>query len=81
MNAEKMLAGGMLVTIPDLNGHLDCCSIVPVNAMSEPDLDLAACVERVRRRDEDAARLLVNHLYPQVIKLVRAYRPRPCTPY
>lgn len=68
----------MFVTIPALNGHLNYCSTVPVIviAMSEPDLDVAACVERVRQRDEDAARLLVNHLYPQVIKLVRAYLPR-----
>jgi RNA polymerase sigma-70 factor (ECF subfamily) len=44
--------------------------------MSETGLDVAACVDRVRRRDEDAARLLVNHLYPLVLKLVRAHRPR-----
>jgi RNA polymerase sigma-70 factor, ECF subfamily len=51
-------------------------SVVSVNEMTESDLDVAACVERVRQRDEDAARLLMNHLYPQVIKLVRAYLPR-----
>lgn len=44
--------------------------------MTEPDLDVAACVERVRRRDEEAARLLLQHLYPLVIKLVRAHLPR-----
>ena len=44
--------------------------------MSEPGLDVAACVERVRQRDEDAARLLMGHLYPLVIKLVRAHLPR-----
>jgi RNA polymerase sigma factor (sigma-70 family) len=44
--------------------------------MSETDLDVAACVKRVRQGDEDAARLLLNHLYPQVIKLVRAHLPR-----
>ena len=38
--------------------------------MSEPGLDLAACVERVRQRDEDAARRLLAHLYPLVLKLV-----------
>jgi RNA polymerase sigma factor (sigma-70 family) len=47
-----------------------------VNTMSESSLDVAACVERVRRRDEDAARQLLNHLYPLVLKLVRAYLPR-----
>ena len=51
-------------------------SVVPVNAMTDSGLDVAACVERVRQRDEDAARLLLNHLYPQVIRLVRAHLPR-----
>ena len=37
---------------------------------------MAACVERARQRDEDAARQLFNHLYPQVIKLIRAHLPR-----
>jgi RNA polymerase sigma-70 factor (ECF subfamily) len=49
---------------------------VPVNRMSEPGPDLAACVERVRQRDEDAARLLMQHLYPLVFKLVRAHLPK-----
>jgi len=44
--------------------------------MTEPDLDVAACVERVRHGDDNAALLLVAYLYPQVIKLVRAYLPR-----
>ena len=44
--------------------------------MSEPGLDLAACVERVRQRDEDAARWLMQHLYPLVLKLVRAHLPK-----
>jgi RNA polymerase sigma-70 factor (ECF subfamily) len=38
---------------------------------------VAACVERVRRqRDEDAARALMQHLSPLVLKLVRAHLPR-----
>jgi RNA polymerase sigma-70 factor (ECF subfamily) len=42
-----------------------------------PDaLDVPACLERVRARDGDAARVLVEHLYPLVIKIVRAHRPR-----
>ncbi len=49
---------------------------VPVNRMSDPGLDLAACVKRVRQRDEDAARLLMNHFYPLVLKLVRAHLPK-----
>jgi RNA polymerase sigma-70 factor (ECF subfamily) len=44
--------------------------------MSEPGLDVAACVERVRQRDEDAARRLVEHLYPLVLRLVRAHLPK-----
>ena len=37
---------------------------------------MAGCLARVRQRDEDAARLLLNHLYPLVIKLVRSHLPR-----
>ena len=44
--------------------------------MSEPGFDMPACLERVRRRDEDAARLLFQHLYPLVIKVVRSHLPR-----
>lgn len=66
----------MFATISHAAGHLNSCSPVPVDTLSEPGLDVAACIGRVRQRDEDAARLLVNHLYPQVIKLVRAYLPR-----
>lgn len=54
-------------------------SVVFVNVMTEPGLDVAACVERVRNGDEDAARMLLHHLYPQVIKLVRAHLPRRTT--
>jgi RNA polymerase sigma factor (sigma-70 family) len=42
----------------------------------EQPLDLAACLERVRRRDQDAARQLVDHLYPLVIRIVRSHLPR-----
>ncbi len=37
---------------------------------------MPSCLERVRQRDEDAARLLFNHLYPLVIKVVRSHLPR-----
>ena len=33
-------------------------------------------MEKVRQGDEDAARALVAHLYPLVIKIVRSHRPR-----
>jgi RNA polymerase sigma-70 factor (ECF subfamily) len=66
----------LFITISNPHGHQTYCSPVLVNAMIEPALDVAACVERVRQQDEDAARRLMNHLYPQVIKLVRAHLPR-----
>ena len=44
--------------------------------MNEPGLDVAACLERVRQQDDEAARQLLQHLYPLVLKLVRAHLPR-----
>ena len=45
--------------------------------MSEPTaFDLAGCLQRVRQRDQAAARELVEHLYPLVIRIVRAHLPR-----
>jgi RNA polymerase sigma-70 factor (ECF subfamily) len=44
--------------------------------MSESGFDMPACLERVRARDEEAARLLFHHLYPLVIKVVRSHLPR-----
>ena len=41
-----------------------------------PPFDLAGCLERVRRRDQQAARELVDHLYPLVIRIVRSHLPR-----
>ena len=38
--------------------------------------DLAGCLARVRSRDQDAARQLVDHLFPLVIRIVRAHLPR-----
>jgi RNA polymerase sigma-70 factor (ECF subfamily) len=42
----------------------------------EAAFDLAACLERVRARDQLAARELVEHLHPLVIRIVRAHLPR-----
>jgi RNA polymerase sigma-70 factor (ECF subfamily) len=42
----------------------------------DQSFDLAGCLERVRQRDQDAARDLVNHLYPLVIRIVRSHLPR-----
>jgi len=44
--------------------------------MAEETFDLAACLERVRQRDQIAARELVDHLYPLVIRIVRSHLPR-----
>jgi RNA polymerase sigma-70 factor (ECF subfamily) len=44
--------------------------------MADDPFDLPACLERVRRRDQLAARELVDHLYPLVIRIVRSHLPR-----
>jgi RNA polymerase sigma factor (sigma-70 family) len=44
--------------------------------MDEGAFDMAACLARVRAKDEDAARVLLERLYPLVLKIVRAHRPR-----
>lgn len=46
------------------------------NVANEPVLDVPACVARVRQGDEMAARELLAHLQPLVLKLVRAHLPR-----
>lgn len=45
-------------------------------ADSDPPFDLAGCLGRVRNEDQRAARELVEHLYPLVIRIVRAHLPR-----
>ncbi len=42
----------------------------------DQSFDLAGCLDRVRQRDQAAARALVDHLYPQVIRIVRSHLPR-----
>src|SRR5580700_727665 len=44
--------------------------------MSEPGFDTPACLERVRAGDDEAARVLFQHLFPLVIKVVRSHLPR-----
>jgi RNA polymerase sigma-70 factor (ECF subfamily) len=41
--------------------------------MDDDGFELAACLKGVKRRDEQAARQLVERLYPLVIKIVRAH--------
>jgi RNA polymerase sigma factor (sigma-70 family) len=44
--------------------------------MADGVFDVAACLDRVRQRDQIAARELVDHLYPLVIRIVRSHLPR-----
>ncbi|MFO1448126.1 MAG: sigma-70 family RNA polymerase sigma factor [Opitutaceae bacterium] len=43
---------------------------------ADATFDLVGCLERVRENDQAAARALVDHLYPLVIRIVRAHLPR-----
>src|ERR1051326_684207 len=38
--------------------------------------DVPGCLDRIRQRDQAAARELVDHLYPLVIRIVRSHLPR-----
>jgi RNA polymerase sigma factor (sigma-70 family) len=42
---------------------------------SEEFFNIDACLDRVRQRDETAARELIEHLYPQIIRIVRRHLP------
>ena len=42
----------------------------------EQPFDVPGCLNRVRQRDQAAARELVDHLYPLVIRIVRSHLPR-----
>lgn len=44
--------------------------------MADEPFDFAGCLQRVRTRDQAAARQLVEQLYPQVIRIVRSHLPR-----
>lgn len=43
---------------------------------AEPPFDVAGCLALVRAGDQRAARELVEHLYPLVVRIVRAHLPR-----
>jgi len=43
--------------------------------MNGDDLDVAQCLQRVREQDPEAARVLVERLYPQIIRIVRSHLP------
>ncbi len=44
--------------------------------MADETFDIVGSLDRVRRRDQVAARELVEHLYPLVIRIVRSRLPR-----
>jgi RNA polymerase sigma-70 factor (ECF subfamily) len=46
------------------------------DAAEPPQFDVAGCLVRVRRRDQQAARDLVDHLFPLVLRIVRSHLPR-----
>jgi RNA polymerase sigma-70 factor, ECF subfamily len=55
------------------------CNLDPISVSEEadePEFNVEACLAQVRDGDSAAARALVEHLYPQVIKIVRGHLPR-----
>jgi RNA polymerase sigma factor (sigma-70 family) len=42
----------------------------------DQSFDLAGCLDRVRQRDQGAARELVEHLHPLVMRICRSHLPR-----
>ncbi len=67
-----------------LTGSLPCPADLEVKTAAvrtaacsgEAALNVPLCLEHVRQGDEDAAGLLIRHLYPLVMKLVRSHLPR-----
>ena len=51
-------------------------ALVAESDKADEVLDVPDCVARVRSGDEDAARALLNHLYPLVLSIVRGHLPR-----
>jgi RNA polymerase sigma-70 factor (ECF subfamily) len=51
-------------------------SALAENSITKHEIDDAAWIAKVRAGDEDAARALIQRLYPTVIKLVRCRLPR-----
>lgn len=61
------------------NSALSWCNSVNDSGVTKGnglDLNVAECLARVREQDQDAARSLVEHLYPTVIRIVRGNLPR-----
>ena len=67
-----------LVTL-EKESRLDACGSGTFHHFMSEDaavFDLAGCLDRVRSGDQQAARDLVEHLYPLVIRIIRARLPR-----
>lgn len=75
--------------MPDRHGHLPVnvvAEAAPILAApaarlvmaekSQDGLDIPACIARVRKGDDEAARELLQHLYPLVLSIVRGHLPR-----
>jgi RNA polymerase sigma-70 factor (ECF subfamily) len=77
-NALDWASGSSIAWAPSLPAAPDR-SLAPGSGrprLEEPGLSDAAWIARVRHGDEDAARALVDRLYPTVIKSVRCHRPQ-----
>lgn len=64
--------------VPAQPGEISCNAVTASRVIisNDLDLDVADCLARVRGQDQDAARSLVEYLYPMVIRIVRANLPR-----
>jgi RNA polymerase sigma-70 factor (ECF subfamily) len=64
------------MTFPSVITDSRRAAVVQAAPRAERELDVPACVRRVRRGDDEAARTLLHHLYPLVIAVVRGHLPR-----
>jgi RNA polymerase sigma-70 factor (ECF subfamily) len=44
--------------------------------MATGEFDLEQCLQQVKQQDQEAARALIEHVYPLVIRIVRCHLPR-----
>jgi RNA polymerase sigma factor (sigma-70 family) len=74
--SRKRLAFVTCVSHPRLACSARPCLLLSITMADDQSFDLAGCLDRVRQRDQVAARELVEHLHPLVIRIVRAHLPR-----
>lgn len=69
-----------MVAIASLSGQWPAPTLAgpaaPAACMTEDELNVAECLDRVRKGDEASVRALMQHLHPLVMKIVRSHRPR-----